>query len=297
MKEKKSPLKYFICGGIGGLLGVSLGYPMDTIKVRLQTMPVPKPGEETIYTGMIDCARKTIKMDGVKGLFRGILAPLAVAAPVNAVNFFGFGIAKKLIEKDSDHIHSMSELFAAGTFAGLVTSVLVGPSEHIKCLLQLHDDNSSNPKYSGAVDCCKKLYAEGGIKNVFKGTGATILRDIPAAGTFFMSYETLKEILVPENASGAYDMLATIFSGGCAGCLYWLVGMPADVLKTRYQTAPPGKYKNVRDVFRKLMATEGPSGLYHGLAPVLVRAFPVNALTFVGFEIGLKVCNWVIPDL
>lgn len=297
MAERKSPIKYFLCGGLGGLLGVSLGYPMDTIKVRLQTMPPPKPGEAPIYAGMIDCIRKTIKMDGVNGLFRGILAPLVVAAPVNAINFFGFGIAKKLIEKDHTHIHTVPELFAAGGFAGVFASVFVAPSEHIKCLLQLHDNDSARPKYKGAVDCFKKLYAEGGIKNVYKGTGATILRDIPATGMFFMSYETLKETIVPENASGAHNMLGTVFAGGFAGSMYWLIGMPADVLKTRYQTAPTGTYTGVRDVFRKLMATEGVKGLYHGLTPVLVRAFPVNALTFVGFEIGLKLCNWLIPDL
>jgi hypothetical protein len=40
---------------------VLVGHPLDTIKVRLQTMPSAAPGAQPIYTGTWDCATKTIK--------------------------------------------------------------------------------------------------------------------------------------------------------------------------------------------------------------------------------------------
>ena len=45
-------------------------------------------------------------------------------------------------------------------------------------------------------------------------------------------------------------------------------------------TAPQGKYPNgIRSVFKELMAKEGFFALYKGTAPVLLRAFPANAVS------------------
>ena len=96
------------------------------------------------------------------------------------------------------------------------------------------------------------------------------------------------------NPDKSLSSLQVLFAGGCAGITNWLIGMPADVLKTRLQTAPAGSYpKGVRDVFRELMQKEGPLALYKGITPVLVRAFPANACCFLGFEYA----NWFLTKL
>ena len=56
----KDPIKEFIAGGFGGSCLVLVGHPLDTIKVRLQTMPRPEAGKDPIYRGTLDCAKKTI---------------------------------------------------------------------------------------------------------------------------------------------------------------------------------------------------------------------------------------------
>ena len=40
-------------------------------QVRLQTMPKPKPGETPLYAGTLDCVKKTVKHEGVRGLYKG----------------------------------------------------------------------------------------------------------------------------------------------------------------------------------------------------------------------------------
>lgn len=66
----------------------------------------------------------------------------------------------------------------------------------------------------------------------------------------------------------------------------------ADVLKSRLQTSPAGKYNGIRDVFRELMHKEGPSALYKGMTPVVLRAFPANAACFIGFEVAMNFLNY-----
>ena len=34
-------------------------------------MPMPKPGEAPMYTGTLDCVKKTISLEGPKGLYKG----------------------------------------------------------------------------------------------------------------------------------------------------------------------------------------------------------------------------------
>ncbi|VDD82316.1 unnamed protein product [Mesocestoides corti] len=123
------------------------------------------------------------------------------------------------------------------------------------------------PIYKGALDCAHKTIALEGIS------------DVPASGVFFLSYEWIKELLSPTSASGTcHGVAQTLFAGGMAGVLYWLVAIPPDILKSRLQTAPKGKYpKGLRSAFGELLAVEGAFALYKGAAPIMIRSFPANA--------------------
>ena len=56
--------KSFVAGGVGGSCLVIVGQPMDLIKVRLQSMPLPAPGQAPMYTGTWDCLTKTVRNEG-----------------------------------------------------------------------------------------------------------------------------------------------------------------------------------------------------------------------------------------
>lgn len=52
--------------------------------------------------------------------------------------------------------------------------------------------------------------------------------------------------------------------------------------------APAGTYPNgIRDVFRELFRNEGIFALYKGVIPVMLRAFPANAVSLIVFPIYL----------
>lgn len=76
----------------------------------------------------------------------------------------------------------------------------MAPGERIKCLLQIQADRGEK-LYNGPVDVIRKLYATGGIRSIFRGTAATLLRDVPASGVYFLTYEYLKESFTPAGKS------------------------------------------------------------------------------------------------
>ncbi|XP_051932659.1 cAMP-dependent protein kinase type II-alpha regulatory subunit-like isoform X2 [Hippocampus zosterae] len=197
-----SPVKNFFAGGFGGVCLVFAGHPLDTIKVRLQTQPKPKPGESLLYAGTIDCFKKTLAKEGVKGLYKGMAAPIIGVTPMFAVCFFGFGLGKKLQQKSPDDILTYPQLFAAGMLSGVFTTAIMTPGERIKCLLQIQA-SSGTVKYDGPLDCVKQLYKESGIRGIYKGTALTLMRDVPASGMYFMTYEWLKNLLTPAGKSNS----------------------------------------------------------------------------------------------
>lgn len=279
------PLQYFVCGGFGGVCTVLVGHPLDTVKVRLQTMPIPKAGEKPLYAGTFDCFKKTIANEGVLGLYKGMGAPLASIAPIFAISFFGFGLGKKLFGPKNQEEFKIRHLFVAGAFSGIFTTSIMAPGERIKCLLQIQQGANQPKLYSGPIDCAIKLYKQGGIASIYRGAGATMLRDCPASGLYFLTYEIIQKFIT-DNGKKKASMFGTILAGGSAGIANWAVGMPADVIKSRLQTAPEGTYPNgARDVLKELLLREGPLGFYKGITPVILRAFPANAACFIGFEL------------
>lgn len=124
---------------------------------------------------MLDCAKKTIQYEGVRGLYKGMSAPIAGVAPIFAISFFGFGVGKKLLTEEGKPLTN-SKLFLAGAFSGIFTTSVMAPGERIKCLLQVQQASSGEQKYKGMTDCAKQLYKEGGIRSIYKGSLATLLR-------------------------------------------------------------------------------------------------------------------------
>ncbi|KAH8859675.1 Mitochondrial carnitine/acylcarnitine carrier protein [Schistosoma japonicum] len=293
-----SPIKSFLAGGFGGACCITVGHPFDTIKVRLQTMPHVPSGTTPLYYGTIDCFKKTVAADGILGLYKGMGAPIAGVAPVFAICFFGYNLGKEILAKDLMHLRNHEILFA-GMFSGIFSTAILAPGERIKCLLQVQSHTRGPLKYSGPIDVLRQLYGKGGLRSIFKGTAATLLRDVPASGVYFLSYELIKDKLRNRHSkSNELSVSKTLFAGGMAGIFNWIVAIPPDVLKSRLQSAPEGLYPNgIRSVFSELIAKEGFLALYKGMTPVMLRAFPANAACFLGYEVALKFLDYAFPGL
>ncbi|KAM8715744.1 hypothetical protein ACLKA7_002743 [Drosophila subpalustris] len=120
---------------------------------------------------------------------------------------------------------------------------------------------------------------------------------LPANGLYFLVYEYIQDMAKAQSKTGEINTASTIFAGGAAGMAYWILGMPADVLKSRLQSAPEGTYKHgVRSVFKDLIVKDGPLALYRGVTPIMIRAFPANAACFFGIELANKFFNTFTPN-
>jgi solute carrier family 25 (mitochondrial carnitine/acylcarnitine transporter), member 20/29 len=75
---------------------------------------------------------------------------------------------------------STGELAFAGFFSAVPTTLVAAPAERIKVVLQVQGQGGK-AQYSGPISVVRGLYAEGGLRSIFRGTGATLARDGPGS--------------------------------------------------------------------------------------------------------------------
>ncbi|XP_029549227.1 mitochondrial carnitine/acylcarnitine carrier protein-like isoform X2 [Salmo trutta] len=116
------------------------------------------------------------------------------------------------------------KLFAAGMLSGMFTTAIMAPGEHIECLLQIQAARGEL-KYAGPMDYVKQLYKESGIRGIYRGTALTLMRDVPASGMYFMTYEWLKHLLIPEGKSCLWYSRRLVLLGPqtCRYCCFYIL--------------------------------------------------------------------------
>jgi len=286
--KRDVPFANLVAGGVAGLCSLVVGQPLDTVKVRLQTMsPIrcKTTGHLTLpYSGGVDCLLKTVKGEGVLSLFRGMSALTVFALPRSAIMFYSNSIGRNLVKDKNQSQGNLSipQILFGGIFSQLIIApLLVSPMERVKVILQ------TNPSvHAGQMACLKHIIQTEGLCGITRGSFLTLCRDVPSFCTFFLSYEQLRLYLTAKNG-GELSLKHTAAIGGLAGILAWAVAIPADNLKSRYQ-ANTGSKVGLKQLVMSLKATGGFKQLYRGAAVILIRAGPTNAATFVGYEWTLQ---------
>lgn len=127
--------------------------------------------------------------------------------------------------------------------AGLCQIVITTPMELLKIQMQDAGRLAAQAKAQGktipkssATQIAMELLKQKGIAGLYKGTGATALRDVSFSIVYFPLFATLNK-LGPRKGDGSGDAAFYIsFLSGCAsGSLAALAVNPFDVVKTRLQ--------------------------------------------------------------
>jgi solute carrier family 25 carnitine/acylcarnitine transporter 20/29 len=180
-------------------------------------------------------------------------------------------------------------------FTGVVSSLVIAPTEHIKCRLQVGSTN----KYRGSIDAIKRIIASHGVFRLYRGLGATILRQSPSFGIYFGTYDRIKRAIChrfgtssesSQHSDNKRRLAASALAGGFAGSLAWAVVYPMDIIKSRIQTMPLEKPASIGHVAQTLYAS-GWRSFYRGVGITVLRAFPVNGIIFPVYEFSLQQLN------
>ncbi|EFR04760.1 mitochondrial carrier protein LEU5 [Nannizzia gypsea CBS 118893] len=195
----------------------------------------------------------------------------------------------------------------AGGLAGCAAKTIVGPLDRVKILFQ-----TSNPqfaKYSnswfGVASAMKNINDTEGVRGLFRGHSATLLRIFPYAAIKFIAYEQIRAVIIPSKKHET--PFRRLISGSLAGITSVFFTYPLELIRVRlaFETKQRSK-SSLRNIFTQIYhegssaaaSTEGAASttaaavekvkpryglvnFYRGFSPTMVGMLPYAGMSFL----------------
>lgn len=259
--------KDLMCGSIGGLWGTVASHPLDTIRIRLQLQTY------NIYKGIIDWAQKTIKLEGVSGLYKGMLPPIIFQCPTYAFLFAGKEFGDKMVGKIGNFSENTQSLLA-GCVGGWFSTIVSWPAE----LLKIRSQNEILGK-TDYVKLARNMIKQQGMRSLYKGYLWTLVRDIPAFAVYFGCFEIGWSMYTKPHDPFLKKLAYQLLFGSIAGIASWLITYPIDVIKSIIQSKDANL--SIREVFQDNYRKHGMRFFWKGMLATSIRAVPMEATCLI----------------
>ncbi|KAJ2739569.1 mitochondrial aspartate-glutamate transporter agc1 [Coemansia sp. BCRC 34301] len=276
-------------GAVAGITGVTIIFPLDMVKTRLQNQ---KPINGRLpYAGVVDCFRQIVRYEGgARGLYRGLVPNLAGVTPEKAIKLAANDIMRGML---ANHIGTTPERLPvaygalAGATAGLCQFVATNPMEIVKIHMQVSKGTSTS-----ALGIVRQL----GVRGLYHGTAATLLRDVPFSLVFFplQAYLAQTAQWVWHGSREKPSTLCVLAGSTVAGMVAAAAVTPADVVKTRLQSSvqPSPPYAGVVDCASRIWGNEGPRAFFKGTVPRCLTMAPLFGIALMMYDMQQKILGW-----
>jgi solute carrier family 25 (adenine nucleotide translocator) protein 4/5/6/31 len=200
-KEKDGYWKWFggnlASGGAAGACSLLFVYSLDYARTRLANdNKSAKKGGQRQFNGLIDVYRKTLATDGIQGLYRGFNISCVGIIVYRGLYFGLYDSIKPLLPSN------LKDSFVASFFLGWAITIGAGlasyPLDTVRRRMMMTSGEAV--KYKSSYHAFLEIVKKEGVKSLFKGAGANILRAIAGAGVL-----------------AGYDQLQLIFFGKTYG--------------------------------------------------------------------------------
>jgi len=181
-------------GGAAGAVSLSFVYSLDYARTRLanDAKSAKKGGGERQFNGLVDVYRKTIASDGVAGLYRGFNIS-CVGIVVYRGLYFGMYDSLKPVVLVGPLANNFGAAFLLGWSITIGAGLASYPIDTIRRRMMM--TSGSAVKYRSSFHCFQEIVKNEGVKSMFKGAGANILRAVAGAGVL-AGYDQLQVYLL-----------------------------------------------------------------------------------------------------
>ncbi|EFA77930.1 mitochondrial substrate carrier family protein [Heterostelium album PN500] len=258
------PKKYYFYNMLFGASIDGFMYPLDVVRTRLQVQGSSIIKQTfPVYTGTFNGMKNIYKYEGLRGFYKGFL-PSEVGYLSSKIVYFGVYEQSKQYLNRSEFGAASSYL--SGGIAELSNLVIWVPFDVTtqKCQIQGHLGETKS-----AWSIFRQTYEERGIRGLYRGFGATVVRNVPYSAVWWGSYENTKNYLhqldirgklglparnsdhlaVAEQLDDSHlveneDPIVHMLAGLTAAVISTTLSNPLDVAKTRLQTGSIAQFEN-----------------------------------------------------
>lgn len=197
-QKQLSAGSHLLAASSSGVLTLTITNPIWVVKTRLCLQS--SGGSNTKkYSGFIDALVKISRQEGLRGLYSGFV-PGLFGVSHGAVQFMAYEELKNsyhnYYKQDITTKLGTLEYLSFAAMSKLLAAFITYPYQVVRTRLQ-----NQEKKYSGSLDCIRKIYTlEGGI-GFYKGLTPNLIRVVPATMITFVVYENLSHYLLKREES------------------------------------------------------------------------------------------------
>lgn len=274
-------LVHAVAGAMGSVTAMTVFFPLDTARIRLQVDENRKSQSTPIILAEI------AKEEGVLSLYRGWFPVISSLCCSNFVYFYTFNTLKRVMV--SDRSKPAKDLLM-GFISGAVNVLLTTPMWVVNTRLKLQGAKFRNEElhqthYKGIFDAFSQIIASEGVGTLWNGTlPSLVLVFNPAVQ--FMFYEAMKR----RAARGGRKifLIGAIAKAIATSATYPLQTVQAILRFGQYKSDGKGglvgSLGNVVSLLMDRIKRHGLLGLYKGLEAKLLQTVLTAALMFVVYE-------------
>ncbi|ETW86043.1 mitochondrial carrier protein [Heterobasidion irregulare TC 32-1] len=288
--------KAVVCAISASYISTFAGYPLDSLKSRLQTVKTP--------ISVPTLAVLVYREEGIIGFYRGLWIPLMTISFVRAASFTIYNRTKEyfrdrnLLSHD-DLMDAAAVGGCSGAMAGSLISFGSAPFELVKIRRQLEFTIASKrgihlTKPPSTLSAVRDIVKTSGVLGLYAGFRLHFVRDTAGTALYFLEYDGMRHLL-GRTSSGEqgptpswlpiHASLVPFVCGSLSGVTSWALIYPLDVVKTKVQqrVLAGEQYRGIGETFHRLIRgpdPEHPKPLLAGLARIY-RGLGVSALRSV----------------
>jgi len=166
-------------GGVAGSMSLCFVYSLDYARTRLAN-DAKVAGKDGVasrqYNGLVDVYRKTLKTDGIGGLYRGFVISCVGIFVYRGLYFGIYDSVVPMLGDDAGFLLRFLLGYTVTVSAGLASY----PIDTVRRRMMM--TSGTAVKYNGSIDCTMQVIKNEGVLSLFKGAGANILRGVAGAG-------------------------------------------------------------------------------------------------------------------
>ena len=281
--------------GIAASVAVAVTHPADTVKTRMQLQgELVRQGAQPRYSSTLDCFVGSYKVEGLRGLQRGLPTAIVREFCVNCVRVGLFEPVLATLHDPERGSAPMHTRFAAGILTGCCGAMVTNPLDLLKTRMQAQASGENamvghQHGYTGVFDGIRRMVTEEGVQGMYKGVSASMLRLALGSAAQLSTYSRIKEWAL--TTQGAKDGPLLHVAVSFASVVFGVTAMqPSDVVRTRLYNQPfdsSGRgtlYAGPLDAAAKVVRLEGAAALFKGWTAHYLRGAPHVALLFLTLE-------------
>jgi len=267
-------IENFMLSGVAAGISKTAAAPIERVKLLVQNQDeMIKQGRlDKPYTGVVDCTMRTLKTEGVVPFWRGNLANVIRYFPTQALNFAFKDKIKAMfgVPKTAPQYKKFGANILSGGIAGSLSLSVVYSLDFARTRLANDAKGKGGERqFNGLADVYKKTIATDGIGGLYRGFVISCVGIFIYRGLYFGIYDSIKPIILGENASA----LLSFFVGWAVTVGAGLASYPIDTVRRRMMMTSGAavKYNGSIDCAKQVIANEGFMSLMKGAGANILR--------------------------